>query len=146
MAAARTMRRYTGPGSQRKSAREGRSRNTGAHWPGSLCPVPLSFSVARGGDARDGEETVPAAPPPPPPAAPAGAATEGGGGQGQGQGATPGPTGAEGSPGAAARRVIGTAAPAHPRRSELGRSAAGAASHREPFGVASQALRSATPA
>ncbi|MEJ1274886.1 hypothetical protein NN561_005777 [Cricetulus griseus] len=85
------MRGDTGPGSQRKSAREGRSRNTGAHWPGSLCPVPLSFSVARGGDARGGEETVPAAPPPPPPAARAGAATEGGGGQGQEQGASPGP-------------------------------------------------------
>lgn len=89
MAAASTMRGDTGRGSRRKSAREGRYRSTGAPWPGSLCPVPLSFSVARGGDARDGEETVPAAPPPPPPAAPAGAATEGGGGQGQG--ASPGP-------------------------------------------------------
>lgn len=50
-------------------ARAGRAvRGTGAHWPGSPCLVPSSFSVARGGDARGGEETGPAAPPPPPPA------------------------------------------------------------------------------
>lgn len=85
------MRGDTGPGSQRKSAREGRSRNTGAHWPGSLCPVPLSFSVARGGDEKGREETVPAAPPPPPPGAPAREAAEGAGDGGQEQGASPGP-------------------------------------------------------
>ena len=52
MAAASTMRGETGPGSRRERAREGRPRGTGAHWPGSPCPVPLSFPVARGGDAR----------------------------------------------------------------------------------------------
>lgn len=65
---------------------------------------------------------------------------------GTGTGGVSGPTGAEGSPGAAALRVIRTAAPAHPRRSELGRRGASATNHHEPFGVASLALRSATPA
>lgn len=76
------------PGSRRESARQGRPRGTGAHWPGSPCPVPLSFPVARGGDARGGEEAVPAAPPPPPPppAAPGSPAGPRGGG---GQGASP---------------------------------------------------------
>lgn len=46
------------------------------------------------------------------------------GGWRTGTGGVSGPTGAEGSPGTAALRVIETAAPAHPRRSELGRRSA----------------------
>lgn len=89
MAAASTLRNETGPGSRRESAREGRPRGAGAHWPGSPCPVPLSFPVARGGDARGGEEAVPAAPPPPPPPPPAGPARSAGPNRGRGQGASP---------------------------------------------------------
>lgn len=66
-------------------------------------------------------------------------------GTGTGTGGVPGPTGAAGHSGAAARGVTGTTVPAHPRRSELGRRAASATRHREPFGVSSQALLSATP-
>lgn len=105
MAAASTLRNETGPGSRRESAREGRPQGTGAHWPGSPCPVPLSFPVARGGDARGGEEAVPAAPPPPPPP-PAGPARPAGPNRGRGQGASPSqqePLGA---------RVVGGALPA----------------------------------
>lgn len=64
---------------------------------------------------------------------------------GTGTGGVPRPTGAAECPGAAARGVTWTTVPAHPRRSELGRRAAAATRHREPFRVASQALLSATP-
>lgn len=106
------------PGSRaRRTHARGRPRDTGAHWPGSPCPVPLSFPVARGGDAGGGEEAVPAAPPPPPPAAPAGPdkAT-----RSWGQGASPGqpePLGGPGAPwspggpGSSARRTPARRAP-----------------------------------
>lgn len=61
MAAASTMCGEGGPGPRRESAREGRPRGTGAHWPGSPCPVPLSFPggagrrrEGRGGDSPSG--------------------------------------------------------------------------------------------
>lgn len=125
MAAASTMWGESCPDSRRESAREGQPQGTGAHWPGSLCPVPLSFPVARGGDARGGEEAVPAAPPPPPCAAPAPPTRPRGGG---GQGASPGgqePLGAG---------VVRGTLPAGPERCERGHRAASATRHRAPSG------------
>lgn len=131
MGAASTMRGETHPGSRRGNAREGRSQGTGALWPGSPCLVPLSFSVARGGDERGGEEAVPAAPPPPPPAAPAQPAVPSGGG---GQGASPGPRELLGGQGPLDAGVAGEAQPANSRLSDLGESAARATRHLAPSG------------
>jgi hypothetical protein len=139
MAAASTMRGETRPSSRREGTREGRARGTGAHWTGSRCLVPLSFSVARGGDARGGEEAVPAAPPPPPPAVRDGGVWPAGAG---GQGASPGRRGPLGDPGLG---WPSGAVPADSRRSKLKRSAACATGHSAPSGPEPGAPQRGTP-
>lgn len=118
---------------RRHCAREGWPRGTGAHWPGSPCPVPLSCPVARGGDARGGEEAVPAAPPPPPLAAPAPPTGPRGGG---GQGASPGRQAPLGCRGLLGARVVRGALTAEPGRCERAEGAACATHQRAPSGPA----------
>lgn len=98
------------PGLAAGERARGAARGTGAHWPGSPHPVPLSFPVARRGDAMGGEEAVPAAPPPPPPAGPARPA---GPLRGGGQGASPSQRETLGA------RVVRGALPAAPGRCVL---------------------------